>query len=176
MLVAGTGSFHYLNSYSHNTVCNRHFLPSYIISIGKTYTTLGPATSPDFFSPQSSGEKHSQEYDAVGILPRALRDLFLQLEKKRQSLDNNRVENSDPAAELNCDAINGHGSPSGSIGIAATKSPAPPKQSDSANKQQKRPFEYQVKLQFLELYGEEIRDLLTQSLSSQTNPEILANL
>ncbi|EED86226.1 predicted protein, partial [Thalassiosira pseudonana CCMP1335] len=63
---------------------------------GKTYTTLGPATSPDFFKHTTNEKQHSQEYDA---------------------------------------------------------------------KQQ--PFEYQVKLQFLELYGEEIRDLLTSSPNTQ---------
>ena len=61
---------------------------------GKTYTTLGPTNivNPDFFSPQqqssnndTGGHHHAaNEYDAVGILPRTLRDLFTQLEQKRQ--------------------------------------------------------------------------------------------
>eukprot|EP00581_Thalassiosira_minuscula_P006921 CAMPEP_0183703124 /NCGR_PEP_ID=MMETSP0737-20130205/983_1 /TAXON_ID=385413 /ORGANISM="Thalassiosira miniscula, Strain CCMP1093" /LENGTH=833 /DNA_ID=CAMNT_0025929829 /DNA_START=229 /DNA_END=2727 /DNA_ORIENTATION=- len=128
---------------------------------GKTYTTLGPATSPDFFSSQNN--KQSEEFKSVGILPRALRDLFMHLEEKRDSL--NGQENNNPAADEHNNAINGdsnHGSDNG-IAIPATKSPVPKSKS-----KQKQPFEYQVKLQFLELYGEEIRDLLAASTTTKT--------
>ena len=98
---------------------------------GKTYTTLGPATSPDFFAPQNKGEQHSKEYDSVGILPRALRDLFSQLEHKRSSLNGEEDENHPAAAaplnDEDNNPINGdssHGSENG-LGIPASKSPAP---------------------------------------------------
>ena len=128
---------------------------------GKTYTTLGPATSPDFFN-QQNGVKHSQEYDAVGILPRALRDLFLQLQRKRQTLC--EQEGANPAAPAN-DENNVAVNEKDSIGIQPTKSPTPKRKSSDSNANRKEPFEYHVKLQFLELYGEEVRDLLTTTSS-----------
>ncbi len=91
---------------------------------GKTYTTLGPTNivNPDFFNIQQQQQQISNndtaghhyhadnEYDAVGILPRTLRDLFTQLEQKRRSLNstgeevegpiNNNDENNGPAAAL----------------------------------------------------------------------------
>ena len=109
---------------------------TFIWTPGKTYTTLGPsaATSPDFFLPQNIN-KRTSEFDAVGILPRALRDLFIQLEKKRLS------------------SISGIESNGGmEVGLQAAKE-------SSKTKRKKQPFEYTVKLQFLELYGEDIRDV-----------------
>ncbi|KAL3777525.1 hypothetical protein ACHAWO_005509 [Cyclotella atomus] len=116
---------------------------------GKTYTTLGPATSPDFFKNQ----KHTPEHDAVGILPRALRDLFHDLEQKRNSTNSN----SNPASETESDILDET--------INISKSPIR-QQSSSTNNNNTR-FEYQVKLQFLELYGEEIRDLLSTSTTQK---------
>jgi len=99
---------------------------------GKTYTTLGPATSPDFFKQSTSKDaKHAPEYDVVGILPRALRDLFVKLDRKSDSLNNKNGIRSPHEGDEN------------------------------------RPFHYAVKLQFLELYGEEIRDLLATSSKQQ---------
>mmetsp|Transcript_27940 Transcript_27940/g.59587 ORF Transcript_27940/g.59587 Transcript_27940/m.59587 type:complete len:931 (+) Transcript_27940:153-2945(+) len=141
---------------------------------GKTYTTLGPATSPDFFAPQNA-EKHSQEYESVGILPRALRDIFKDLDQKRllHNNSNGEEENDNPASDG--DVKSSDASVSG-LGIPATKSPPkqrPNKSSNSNNNEQKRqPFEYQVKLQFLELYGEEVRDLLTTP-SATPQPKII---
>ena len=78
----------------------------------------------------------------MGILPRALRDLFMYLEKKSESYNDNQ---SDPAAA------------NGDSGGATS----------GRDNKQKSPFEYKVKLQFLELYGEEIRDLLAPATSAQ---------
>lgn len=110
---------------------------------GKTYTTLGPATSPDFFTPN---QKHTPEHDAVGILPRALRDLFHDLEQKCNSISG---DTASKVTDIVDEAIN------------MSKSQTS-KQSSGTNQ-----FDYTVKLQFLELYGEEIRDLLTTSSSTQ---------
>lgn len=125
---------------------------------------MGPATSPDFFSPRNS-EKHTQEFDSVGLLPRALRDLFIWLEQKANSLNGGGNSGSDNPANDNTNdntaITNGD-----SIGIAATKSPSPKSRPNKSKKQEKQPFEYQVKLQFLELYGEDINDLLTKSAPS----------
>lgn len=135
---------------------------------GKTYTTLGPVTSPDFFN-QRDGEKHSQEYDSVGILPRALRDLFSALELKAQQLNGGEDED-DPAFDSE-NSGTANGDMRDSIGIAPTKSQSPmPKRKtigNNANANGKQPFEFEVKLQFLELYGEDVRDLLTTSPTQQ---------
>jgi kinesin family protein 4/21/27 len=128
---------------------------------GKTYTTLGPVTSPDFFKQSSSKDaKHAPEYDVVGILPRALRDLFIELQRKSDSLNKHGDENPADGDENN-DSDNRDDSGEELGNIQATKSSSPRNASDGS--QQNRPFDYAVKLQFLELYGEEIRDLLTTS-------------
>jgi len=132
---------------------------------GKTYTTLGPATSPDFFKHTTNEKQHSQEYDAVGILPRALRDLFRQLENKRTTLNGVGGNDDDSLAEES-----GNAAEQQVAGAFGSKSPAPKNNARSntkGDKQKQQPFEYQVKLQFLELYGEEIRDLLTSSPNTQ---------
>ena len=120
----------------------------------------------------------------MGILPRALRDLFVQLEQKRRLLNGEIADDDpvDPADDVNnVDGDSTHSSEIG-LGIKATKSPKPKKRptnngtvnnSDHEHRT-RRPFEYQVKLQFLELYGEEIRDLLTTPSSSSSQlPKIV---
>ena len=121
---------------------------------------MGPATSAAFFASSTRTEQqHSQEYEAVGILPRALRDLFADLEKKRLLL--NGVDPASDGVESN-PANNGDNE----LGIHANKSPIPPRRQTQNTNNEKLPFEYKVKLQFLELYGEEIRDLLTTASST----------
>ncbi len=159
----------------------------FLLAVGKTYTTLGPATvAPDFFTPHNSDHKHGHEYDAVGILPRALRDLFVQLEQKRRLL-NGEMEDDDPvdpfADDNDIDGDSNHSSEI-DLGIKATKSPKPKKKltsngtiNNSDHQQRTRqPFEYQVKLQFLELYGEEVRDLLTTSSPSSSLQKTVSSL
>ncbi|KAL7448325.1 hypothetical protein ACHAWC_000532, partial [Mediolabrus comicus] len=148
---------------------------------GKTYTTLGPATSPDFFTQQqqtnTNKKQHhtTSEYDAVGILPRALRDLFIRLEQKSEAL-NNSSNNSGETNPSDGDENDSNSSidndDSGEeLVIQPTKSsPLRASRSDCSQdntNNNKRAFEYTVKLQFLELYGEEIRDLLTTSTKQQ---------
>ncbi|KAL7491325.1 hypothetical protein ACHAWT_000857 [Skeletonema menzelii] len=134
---------------------------------GKTYTTLGPVTSPDFFKQSTSKDaKHAPEYDVVGILPRALRDLFIELQRKSDSLNNNNGNADENPADIDENNANDNKDDSGEeLGIQATKSSTSQNSIDTS--QQKRPFDYAVKLQFLELYGEEIRDLLTTSSKQQ---------
>jgi kinesin family protein 4/21/27 len=91
----------------------------------------------------------------VGILPRALRDLFHDLEQKRNSYHRGD-SNSNPASETESDILD--------EAINISKSPIKPQPSSTDNNTK---FEYQVKLQFLELYGEEIRDLLSTSTTQK---------
>jgi kinesin family protein 4/21/27 len=69
----------------------------------------------------------------AGVIPRALRDLFEQLEKVRQQCVSNK-ENQPQ---------------------------------DSDDDDDSTTYEYEVRVQFLELYGEDIRDLLTPSSSER---------
>lgn len=78
---------------------------------GKTHTIMGPSTSIAL-----------HDEITAGVIPRAMRRLFEQLEQTRQFCNASNKEN----------------------------------QPDTL-------YEYEVRIQFLELYGEEIRDLLTPS-------------
>lgn len=131
---------------------------------GKTYTTLGPATSPDFFKQSTSKDaKHAPEYDVVGILPRALRDLFIKLERKSDSLNNKNNGERNPASDGDDENDSEDVSEEELGNIQPTKSSHSQNSSDINQQQNNRTFDFAVKLQFLELYGEEIRDLLTTS-------------
>lgn len=90
---------------------------------GKTYTILGPSTSAAL-----SGS--SEEESSIGVIPRALRDLFAQLEEKHTEFHIAKEEAGNPGT---------------------------PEQDQSSKASS---FEFEVRIQFLELYGEEIRDLL----------------
>lgn len=107
-------------------------------SSGKTYTIMGESLG-------ASAVVHDQS--AAGIIPRAFDDMFRRLEakskqqrrQKRQSSSLNRT------AENSQERSSGDGEPA-----------APSSVGDSSDSEPS----YAIKLQFLELYGEEIRDLL----------------
>lgn len=82
---------------------------------GKTHTIMGPST-------------YMAMYDdtTAGVIPRAFRDLFGQLEQVRQRSNKENQPQNNGAS-----------------------------------------YEYEVRVQFLEIYGEEIRDLLTLSSSER---------
>ena len=134
---------------------------------GKTFTVLGPSNEALFedeleqeqgeFTEENSNNscpsnqstshdklKHSQ----AGVIPRALRELFCRLEQ-RQSSQSKKL-NEDQSDQMN---------ESG--------------ESSSQNKEKRKKmsqsvFEYEVRVQFLEVYGEEIRDLLSSSRKKLT--------
>ena len=137
---------------------------------GKTYTTLGPATSPDFFTQTATtgkDAKHTPEYDAVGILPRALRDLFIELERKSEALNISKNGERNPADGDESDSDNNvENNGEEELVIQPTKL-SPIRSNSSDYSHENRIFDYTVKLQFLELYGEEIRDLLATSSKQQ---------
>ena len=87
---------------------------------GKTHTIMGGGTTTAMM-----------QEDHQGVLPRAIRSIFQQLQKEQE-------EASRAAAEA---AKDGH-------------------QSAAANNDSCGTYEYDVRVQFLEIYGEEIRDLL----------------
>eukprot|EP00557_Chaetoceros_sp_GSL56_P008121 CAMPEP_0176495698 /NCGR_PEP_ID=MMETSP0200_2-20121128/10802_1 /TAXON_ID=947934 /ORGANISM="Chaetoceros sp., Strain GSL56" /LENGTH=1451 /DNA_ID=CAMNT_0017893607 /DNA_START=672 /DNA_END=5027 /DNA_ORIENTATION=- len=100
---------------------------------GKTFTILGPSTEGIFAQDDGVSARASQ----AGVIPRALRDLFSKLEgiKKRQQ----------------------------GYGRGTLEDMADTMEDASCSSGSDRPYQYEVRIQFLELYGEEIRDLLNVS-------------
>ncbi len=99
-------------------------------------------------------------------MPRALRDLFIELQRKSDSLNNNINDDDENPANSNENNDIENGDDSGEeLGIQPTKSSSQRNPSDAS--EQNQPYDYAVKLQFLELYGEEVRDLLTTSSKQQ---------
>jgi len=96
---------------------------------GKTHTMMG-----DF----------RRQDDEVGVIPRALEDIFLGLEQKTES----HKEQIPLLKSSHSDSANIKNS---SLTLASSTPP----------------FEYQVKVQFLELYGEAIFDLVGEEVTDQ---------
>lgn len=95
-----------------------------------------------------------------------MRDLFIELQRKSDSLNNNTNDGDENPANSNDFNVCENGDDSGEeLGIQATKSSSSQNPSDGSD--ENKPFDYAVKLQFLELYGEEVRDLLTTSSKQQ---------
>jgi len=105
---------------------------------GKTHTILGEASGTiDDVEGTLSNE---------GVIPRALRQIFNGLEGVKQDLMDEVIKED---AAMN----SGNGN-----GVAAGENGSNGNSHATSNSSL---FEYQVKIQFLELYGEDIRDLLT---------------
>lgn len=118
---------------------------------GKTHTILGPSAESGFDNESTTSDNScicyqqnnndgasavasSRHSSQAGVIPRALRELFFQLEKN--SIKQTKERRQEPQIHCNAD----------------TSAPA---------------YEYEVRVQFLELYGEEIRDLLSPSTSNK---------
>jgi len=102
------------------------------------------------YGQSGSGKTHTmignlgQQSDETGVIPRALEEIFNGLEQKAES---HKLEIPSP------------GSPNDDI--AQIEKPM-------VRSSSKPPFEYQVQVQFLELYGEEIHDLVDENFTNQT--------
>jgi len=96
---------------------------------GKTHTMMGNFT---------------RQGDEVGVIPRALEDIFLGLEQRTES----RKEQIPLLKSSHSDSTHSKNS-------SLTPASSTP------------PFEYQVKVQFLELYGEAIFDLVGEEITDQ---------
>ncbi len=86
-----------------------------------------------------------------GVIPRALRELFHRLEENKQ---------------IQADQVNQ---------FQKDKKALSHKHEDQQQQQQgkREPYEYEVRIQFLELYGEEIRDLLSKSHHSMDTTKLV---
>jgi Kinesin motor domain len=95
------------------------------------------------------GESSVHDHSTAGIIPRALADMFQRLEAKQRQQQQQQQEQTPPAAVYD-------------DGDPARQQQQPQDDDDDSDLPS-----YVVKLQFLELYGEEIRDLLVNhSLAS----------
>jgi len=147
---------------------------------GKTFTVLGPSNSASFESDMESPEligsfagspsaSFRRNPGNSGIIPRALRELFRRLEdthfsscsKDEGGLENERKQlggKNDKRIEANKLMITHD----------ETKS-TEEFSTDDRNDSEKNasntppPYEYEVRVQFLEVYGEQIRDLLSST-------------
>jgi len=141
---------------------------------GKTFTIFGPSNTASFEGdmesldptnicemPLSNSFKSRINSGQSGIISRALRELFRRLELTRKDAcsgekegkceevkdEENDEEPTQVVKEATTEELStGDGSDSGK----STSSPPPP-------------YEYDVRVQFLEVYGEQIRDLLSSS-------------
>ena len=104
---------------------------------GKTHTIVGSSLEEEINNADEFCAPSS--CDSSGIIPRALRDIFQRLEAKKATL---------------CTSTN------------ECRNNASASSSESSNSA-RQPFEYDIHIQFLELYGEEIRDLLSPTPSNK---------
>ena len=114
---------------SHHSCAFVYFFADGQTGAGKTYTILGPSAA----SAVGVDDEVSRE---VGIIPRALGELFDGLEKSKNEM----------SATIGGEDMEG-----------GDNAPSVPSS-----------FEYNVKLQFLELYGEDIRDLLAPTTAGKS--------
>eukprot|EP00557_Chaetoceros_sp_GSL56_P014628 CAMPEP_0176486142 /NCGR_PEP_ID=MMETSP0200_2-20121128/5412_1 /TAXON_ID=947934 /ORGANISM="Chaetoceros sp., Strain GSL56" /LENGTH=1269 /DNA_ID=CAMNT_0017882827 /DNA_START=298 /DNA_END=4107 /DNA_ORIENTATION=- len=119
---------------------------------GKTHTILGSVGGDKHEYDGDGGggedvimEEHDQ--DDEGVIPRALKDIFRGLENLQR---NSILSQQEQADGKKVDASSSYAA------VAAASATAPTPGTPSGTK----PFEYCIKIQFVELYGEEIRDLL----------------
>jgi len=138
--------------------------------IGTPPTTPSPSPYPKLNGPPRNHPDHGE-----GVIPRALRDIFHGLDQiaadeevreiQGDGLPNNHIDKN---ARMNSERTQTHNnySQQPNHGINDSIRSTSPNSTTSANNS--NPYEYTVKVQFLELYGEEIRDLLS-TVSDSSN-------
>ncbi|KAG7356967.1 kinesin motor domain containing protein [Nitzschia inconspicua] len=96
---------------------------------GKTHTIMGPSTT------LATAMLSEEERQQAGVIPRAIRSIFHQLQQQEAAKNSNTIRDNSPP----------------SVASAGANSTS---------------FEYEVRIQFLEVYGEDIRDLLNPQQGS----------
>ena len=120
---------------------------------GKTHTIMGPDTA-------------LQEGETAGVIPRALSSLFARLEATKEQQLHDQANAAATAANgavqnKNKRKPNSKSHPSGSKGNGAVDN-----NNDDDGDDDDEGYAYEVRVQFLEIYGEQIRDLLTPKQDS----------
>ncbi|KAG7360918.1 kinesin motor domain containing protein [Nitzschia inconspicua] len=105
---------------------------------GKTHTIMGPSTT---LATTMLSEEERQE---AGVIPRAIRSIFHQLQQQEAVKNSNTTSDDSPPSVA-------------SAGANLTS------------------FEYEVRIQFLEVYGEDIRDLLNPQQASKLSIRDVGN-
>jgi hypothetical protein len=125
---------------------------------GKTHTILG----------NSSGTIDDVEgtLSNEGVIPRALKQIFNELDTVKEEAIRDASVRED---EEGLDHEEPHGHDHDHLNNNNNNN------SPKAHSRNESPFEYQVKIQFLELYGEDIRDLLDTTSNSNSNHNNNAN-
>ena len=121
---------------------------------GKTYTMLGQ-TEGNGSDSETSMDGSLDCGSREGIIPRALRELFRRLEATRKKVNSGGTH--DGTGDVNSDGDGGSFE-------ATTRSRSDVDPSGDATKDGARKghsFQYEVRLQVIELYGEELHDLLS---------------
>ncbi len=122
---------------------------------GKTHTMLGECTDID----DVEGTRENE-----GVIPRGLKQIFNELEARKDEEMRRMMDESDHEDENDVQDED-----DGIIHKDTEKESSNRSRISNKSRSDKGnflPFEYQVKIQFLELYGEEIRDLLDHDLNS----------
>ena len=109
---------------------------------------MGPSAEVGFEDTAESSSTHNNDLSSnhggqAGIIPRSLRDLFHKLESTKRKNMQQPQQNQQNQPNQN------------------------------QQEQEQLPYEYEVRVQFLELYGEEIRDLLSSSPTSPSSNKLV---
>jgi len=150
---------------------------------GKTFTILGPSAASSFEDDTNNNDDNQSAVSAdtrktsnhnsnntkgnssqAGIIPRALRDLFQKLEAIRAK---SIKEHQQSDTQQQQTTLKRNQSNSSLSSLTTTHTTATTTTTENENTHP--PYEYEVRVQFLELYGEEIRDLLSKSQSSTSS-------
>jgi predicted nuclease with TOPRIM domain len=126
---------------------------------GKTHTIMGPSTSITTAMLEPEGRQQA------GVIPRAIRSIFYQLQRMKDQQLKHQHPSEDNATTLGqTNIIEDGGGGGGGVGATATTT------SSTTSPPGTTTYEYEVRVQFLEVYGEEIRDLLNpQQQATSTN-------
>lgn len=143
---------------------------------GKTFTVLGGGGASESVTSSSSGKSSKSKSkknkstsprnnggadgggsgglnSKDGVIPRALRDLFSRLEQQKQ------IKMRESKSKLNSTNNNSNNNDSNNEDSEEDDE----QEEQDQQKEQQQPFEYEVRIQFLEVYGEQIRDLLSST-------------
>lgn len=128
---------------------------------GKTHTILGDVNNPHSIDEEESFTdspefEHVDMRSEAGVIPRALRSVF-------DGLEDQKLEAVVQAANASL-ALGDFGR------REDDSSPRRKRSMSSSHNSGQSPFEFSINIQFVELYGEEIRDLLHVSKPGSTRP------
>ena len=157
---------------------------------GKTYTILGETSGNSNSNSSNNNNNNSSSSSSngeeiilnEGILPRAIKQIFHDLEGRKQEMEHlSNNENETICCDDDNNIENGYEDDDYEQSSSSSSSSSLPKSpmTSSATSNTIVSFEYQIKIQFLEVYGENIRDLLNttsiEDIASTTRTTTMNN-